>query len=201
MYNIPILFLAKPIFKGDYKLSNLNTILPEEISNCLKEAFINFDNNVFIAKSILNGLRVELYNKLFNKNDIICDNIEKYTNNSICNESVKPSKTLITNSLTDICDNLIYFPSDYNNIDFNKLNEVSKKCKVYLYLPAYITGDDLLIINKLVDKFYGVYVDGYWGLNYVKHKNLKGFVGVGMNIFNTYDYHTLKNLEIDLSKQ
>lgn len=35
-----------PVFKGQYKLSNLNAILPEYISSSLKEAFINFDNKI-----------------------------------------------------------------------------------------------------------------------------------------------------------
>lgn len=35
-----------PLIKGDYKLSNLNTILPSKVSNSLKEAFINFDQKI-----------------------------------------------------------------------------------------------------------------------------------------------------------
>ena len=57
----------KPIFKGDYKLSNLNTILPEEISNCLKEAFINFDNKI----------------KGFNQEDTILAGIESRTSSPV----------------------------------------------------------------------------------------------------------------------
>ena len=35
-----------PLIKGDYKLSNLNTILSSKVSNSLKEAFINFDQKI-----------------------------------------------------------------------------------------------------------------------------------------------------------
>lgn len=35
-----------PIFKGDYKLSNLNNILPRFISNSIKEALPNFDKKI-----------------------------------------------------------------------------------------------------------------------------------------------------------
>lgn len=36
----------KPIFKGDYTFANLNNLLPDQISNSLKEAFINFDKKI-----------------------------------------------------------------------------------------------------------------------------------------------------------
>lgn len=56
-----------PIFKGDYKLSNLNTILPEYISSSLKEAFINFDNKI----------------KCFNQDNTILAGIESRTSSPI----------------------------------------------------------------------------------------------------------------------
>ena len=36
----------KPIFKGDYKLTNLNNIFPEYISSSLKEAITYFDKKI-----------------------------------------------------------------------------------------------------------------------------------------------------------
>ena len=35
-----------PIFKGDYKLSNLNELYPEFINKALKEAIINFGTKI-----------------------------------------------------------------------------------------------------------------------------------------------------------
>ncbi len=160
--------------------------------------FTNFDENVFLPKSVLNSLRAELYSKLFNRNNLKTnDTINKYTKNSIIENTDNKSKTLISNVLCGLSDNLIYLPNDYTKIDFDKLKEVSKSTDVYLYLPAFLSGTDLDIIDKIIDKFYGVYADGYWAINYAKSKNLRLFAGVGMNIFNSYDYSELKNLKID----
>ena len=167
--------------------------------------FVCFDENVFIPKSILNNLRVELYSALFNINTVkISDNIKKYTNNSILDNSSEKSKTLISNTLVSVVDNLIYLPNDYNKIDFDKLSEVQKTTKVYLYLPSFLTGEDLIIIDKIVNNFNGVYVDGYYGLKYAQDKNLNVFIGVGFNLFNSYGYNQLKKLgvkDISISKE
>ena len=56
-----------PIFKGDYKLSNLNEILPDYISSSIKEAFPNF------AKKI----------KGFNQDDTILAGIESRTSSPV----------------------------------------------------------------------------------------------------------------------
>ncbi len=160
--------------------------------------FVSFDDNVFAPKSVINNLRVELYSKYFDcALNNINDNIEKYENNSILETAEKNETSIISNNIIDLCDNLIYLPNDYNNIDFNALNKVSKKCKIWLYLPAFLSGDDVKIIDSIVDKFYGVYCDGYFGIEYAKQKNLKIFVGVGINVFNSYDYTHLKSLNID----
>ena len=37
---------VEPIFKGDYKFSNINDILPKDISNSIKEAFTNFGGKI-----------------------------------------------------------------------------------------------------------------------------------------------------------
>ena len=57
----------KPILKGNYKLSNLNAILPEYIVSSLKEAFPNFDNKI----------------KGFNQDDTILAGIESRTSSPI----------------------------------------------------------------------------------------------------------------------
>ena len=56
-----------PIFKGNYQLSNLNTILPQSVSSALKEAFINFENKI----------------KGFNQDDTIIAAIESRTSSPV----------------------------------------------------------------------------------------------------------------------
>lgn len=57
----------EPIFKGEYKLTDLNKLLPKEISDSLKEAFINFDKKI----------------KGFNQDDTILAGIESRTSSPV----------------------------------------------------------------------------------------------------------------------
>ena len=58
---------TSPIFKGDYKLSNLNNILPRFISNSIKEALPNFDKKI----------------KGFNQDDAIIAALESRTSSPV----------------------------------------------------------------------------------------------------------------------
>ena len=57
----------KPIFKGDYTCSDLNKLLPVEVSKSLKEAFIDFDKKI----------------KGFNRDDAILAGIESRTSSPV----------------------------------------------------------------------------------------------------------------------
>ncbi len=176
----------------------------EHVISCLEKTdiypfnvtvnFINFDNNAFIPKSVLNKVRVELYCKYFNrKNDIKPYNIGNYENNSIYNYELKDSSCAIVSSLDSNLSNytdVVYAPFDYSSVDTTKFNGD----KLWLYLPPYLTNNDFKIIDQIVDKFYGVYVDGYYGIEYAITKKLKFFVGAGINVFNKVDIDYLKDL-------
>ena len=58
---------VSPIFKGDYKLSNLNNILPRFISNSIKEALPNFDKKI----------------KGFNQDDALLAGLESRTSSPV----------------------------------------------------------------------------------------------------------------------
>ena len=57
----------KPIFKGNYTLTNINDILPKEVSNSLKEAFVSFGQKI----------------KGFDDNDTILAAIESRTSSPV----------------------------------------------------------------------------------------------------------------------
>lgn len=57
----------KPIFKGNYTYSDLNKLLPDEVSSSLKEAFIDFDKKI----------------KGFNRDDAILSGIESRTSSPV----------------------------------------------------------------------------------------------------------------------
>ena len=182
-----------PISKGDV-ISSLNKtdIYPFNVSVIFDE----FDDNCFIAKSQLNKIRVELYEKLFYRKNLKKPyNIEKYkdfTNIDLtsknCHASIVGDGFYDNGESSDI----IYFPSDYNDLKPPKTNN-----RVWLYIPPFVSFKDLKIIDGLVDKFYGVYGDGVWVLEYAREKGLKLFAGVGFNVFNKIDVKYLLDVSVE----
>ncbi len=166
--------------------------------------FIDFDNDAFIVKSALNKLRAELYEKLFyEKNYKIPYNIEKYKINSKVEDSILKSKKAVIVSNVDSqylhSDYVIYAPFNYNNLSLDRYPS-----NVYLYIPPYLSGKDLVIIKNIIDKFSGIYADGVWAIEFAKENNLKLFAGCGFNVFNSLDVDALKTegiTEIALSKE
>ncbi len=201
------------------QLANSSPTSKEEIIKNLKKTdiypynpsveFEYFDENLFIVKSKLNQLRAELYSKLYNGNccrfyDYKSENINLSISSNIdfnSGNSVILSKTAkISNDIK----NVIYSPSDYN-INPKEFLSFDKVKNVWLYLPPFMSGVDLSIIDNYINDFYGVFIEGYWGLEYAESKNLFVFVGTGVNIFNFIDvneilyYNNIK--QICLSKE
>ncbi len=169
---------------------------------------LNYDNDCFVPKSVLNNLRAELYYKLFYKNIKNVDTIAKYEDFSIFksnkNSQLKNQKTAIVSRYIELDDSytdVIYMPQNYNNIE--NLNYQNKR--IWLYMPPCLSYKGIAIIDKIISKFYGVYVQGYYGLEYAFKNNLKVFAGLGLNVFNTISYGILNNIpnveRIALSKE
>ncbi len=197
---------SQPITKEDI-IKNLNKtdVYPYNVT----VEFENFSSDIFIVKSKLNSLRAELYQKLFNrKNDILFDKISDSLDFSILNcKGYSKENSVILSKIAKISSdvkNVIYSPTNYLE-DFSEFINFYGDKKVWLYLPAYMASDDIDIINCYANKFYGVFIEGSWGLEYAINKNLKVFVGTGLNIFNNIDVNVLssyKNIEqIALSKE
>lgn len=184
--------LNSPISRQDVILClNKTDIYPYNV----KTNFISFDENCFVVKSLLNKLRVALYDKLFyGKIFKNAYNIAKYEINYNSVIPFENANTVIVSndkiSLAGYLD-VIYFPYNYSNVSLLNTDK-----RVWLYLPAYLSGKDLEIIDKIVDKFYGVYGDGVWALEYAKAKGLRLFAGVGCNVFNKIDVSYLINNEV-----
>ncbi len=157
---------------------------------------LNYDNQCFIPKSILNNLRANLYSKLFYKNCKNVDKFAKYEDFSIYDYSVDDCQiskkcAIITKQieLDDSYTDVVFMPLDYKNI--NAPNYINKR--IWLYLPPFISTKSLELIKGVVNNFYGVYVQGYYGLEYAIENDIKVFAGTGLNIFNTLSYNILKS--------
>ena len=173
---------SSPVTKSDVVLSlNKTDIYPFSVD----VQFRYFDENCFVAKSVLNKLRVKLYEELFYKKTLKnAYNIAKY--NDFCKlVSTEKSTAVITDNLNldSKFNDYIYFPSDYNNLEIKSF----KDKRVWLYLPCYLDSNDIKIIEKSLDKFYGVYGDSQWVYEFAKEKGLNLFAGVGFNVFNSID--------------
>lgn len=187
--------ISKPITK-DEVIKNLNKVdvYPYKVS----VKFIEFSNNAFVLKSTLNNLRAKLYYELFYRNNFKMPyNIAKYTNNSICENVGKNNESaiIVSNNINLYKDynHIIYAPYNYNELeDFSVSNS-----KIWLYIPPFFTSDDINLISNKTNNYYGVYVDSVWGIEYAKDNNLKCFAGVGVNVFNSIDVNTLKNLNVE----
>ena len=161
--------------------------------------FKNFDNNLFIPKGVLNRLRASLYEQIFYKKiDKINDNIAKYSdllNTKKC-DLAKNINAIIVSDLQNLFsyNTVVYAPTNYNSIDTLSVENLIKNgIEVYLYLPPFLTGSDLKIIDKIVSAFSGLYINAYSQLEYAKRHNASVFAGVGVNVFNSVDIEYLYN--------
>ena len=160
-------------------------------------SFENFDKNLFIPKGVLNRLRASLYEQLFYKKvDKISEDIANYKDlytSKKCN-LIANINAIITKDLRSLegYNNVIYAPTNYNEVDVTKVkNIINKGTLVYLYLPPFLTGKDIKIIDKIALNFSGIYINAYWQLEYAKINNLSVFAGVGVNVFNSVDVEYL----------
>ncbi len=174
---------SSPISKEDVILSlNKTDNYPFKVS----VNFENFNDNCFVVKSVLNKLRVKLYEELFyGKIFKNAYNIEKYARNNELHSSIRYTNAVIVSEINDDCfnyENVIYFPSNYSKVFVPKIDK-----KIWLYVPPFASGEDLKIIDKIAPKFYGVYGDGVWAYQYAKDNGHNLFAGVGFNVFNSVD--------------
>ena len=158
-------------------------------------------DGVFIPVSELNSLRRSCYEKYFSA-------ISEINNAQYNFEATIPAKQIHKNdAVAVIADDLngvkaqfgILKPQDYSaectksTVDFTG--------EKYLYLPPYLSGDDIVKISEIVQDFDGIYCDGYYGLELAKEWGKKLFAGTGFNITNRLALSMCKADNICLSKE
>lgn len=67
------------------------------------------------------------------------------------------------------------------------------KGEKFLYLPAYLSGDDIAEIRPACALFDGIYCEGYYGIELARELEKPLFAGVGFNVSNTVSADYLKN--------
>ena len=183
----------------------------EELSSCFAKAdeypfeskiFLKTDG-VFLNKGEMNEIRRKIYKKafsFFNRPDFKTENSENKEENQHIISNIKTSK--ITCILQEKqCINMfdincvVFFPEDYK--DKRETEKFVSLCKEknipsFLYLPAFASGKDLLVLRAAAENFDGVYGEGYYALATARAWKKKLFVGLGMNVFNLFDVRELQ---------
>lgn len=172
-------------------------------------------DNVFLAKSMLNELRRNVYDKLTNALTTFPERRKSDITNKSVNIVDKKSIAVISDDFTDIrdldYDIAIFSPKDYNDeksfVDFFDAVRL-KPVKTFLYLPAKLSDNGL--IERLLQNFDGIYAEGYYGIILAKRLNKLCFLGTGANIYNSltasvasdycYDYAVSKEATIAQGK-
>ncbi len=185
---------TQPTSKNDV-IINLNKvdIYPFSVS----ANFIDFEENLFIPKGVLNRLRASLYEKIFFKNCLKNPvTIAKYEDYYNFNKPIlTPNiKAVITSEVKEFkgATHIVYAPKNYNEVSALEVKALSKNgASVYLYIPPFCSGCDLKIIENIKDYFSGLYVNGYWAVEYCKINQINCFCGMGVNVFNSVDVAVL----------
>ena len=148
-------------------------------------------DGVFVAKKELNELRrlaVSQIEKAFLKDKEV--NLKQY-----CLQKEKTNetdeKTLeITDKENSSADFLVVRPTDYVNYDYLKINHTN----AYLYIPAFLRNNDILVIDKILQNNpnLGVYAENIGALGY----NRKTILGAKLNIKNIYAIKELLNKNV-----
>ena len=158
-------------------------------------------DGVFIPVSELNGLRRNCYGQYYSK---ITENKNKrYT----FNKTIPAKQTHKNDCLAVIAQNLngvkaqygILKPHDYNADFTEQISDFAGE--KYLYLPPYLSGEDIAKISTVVQDFDGIYCDSYYGLELAKAWNKKLFAGTGFNITNRLSLSLCGADNICLSKE
>ena len=158
-------------------------------------------DGVFVPVSELNALRRRVYGEYF-------DEISNHQNTQYICDVIIPEKQPISNNAVAV------IATDFNGIKAQfgilKLDDYCNDCtqlsadfagEKYLYLPPYLSGEDIKKVSKAVRNFDGIYCDNYYGLELAKEWNKKLFAGTGFNITNRLSLSLCGADNICLSKE
>lgn len=158
---------------------------------------IETDGASFIVRSQLNAFRRKVWSDIFNK----LANVHPQLIKRVYQKPVLPRKrtaegqiAIIDRDFTSKCyrnikiDFAILDPVDCK--DMKSIRAFLENAKYfarhkYVYVPAYCTGEDLVLYQELFPLFDGIYAEGNFAFHLCKGMPL--FAGTGMNLFNRVD--------------
>ncbi len=142
-------------------------------------------DGVFMAQSALNAFRRQVYSAYFEH--LTFDGRRKVSAEFALPEIFKGRNTLtaeIAPSLNGIkADIGILKPDDYSE-DLTLLTDKFAG-KKFLFVPPYLSGEELPMIEKVSACFDGIYCDSYFGIILAEKLGKPLFAGCGFNITNS----------------
>lgn len=163
---------------------------------------IRIDGEVFVPLSLLNAFRREVYAKFYGGH---CTNgaemIDKCLQLPQAGKPAKCGKTaVIARNLHGVkADIGILKPDDYSKDISHLLKDFDGE--EFLYLPSYLSGEEIERIKPLINAFDGIYCGGNYAAELAKELNKKLFAGVGFNIFNCLSLSLCPADYVALSKE
>jgi hypothetical protein len=112
-------------------------------------------------------------------------------------KSAQNTKTAVVATRGVECDILIYKPDDYAADIFPPQGAK----EYYLFLPPYLSGQDITAILPKIQKFDGIYCDGFYGLELASQMGKPLFAGTGFNLSNTVALTQCNTAYVALSKE
>ena len=157
---------------------------------------IAIEGECFIVKSMLNAFRREVYASLFERLSALRESLP------VRSVAIAPALALpeereriavidrdFARSVyrSAVLTDAVLKPFNYKNEDeirkFIKISQYYAWHK-WLYLPAFMVGDDIDSVERYIDLFDGVYGEGVFALELCREKKWKLFAGTGFGIFN-----------------
>ena len=158
-------------------------------------------DGVFIPVSELNGLRRSCYEKYFAKISENKNKLYSFDKTIPEKQTVKnDSKAVIATDLSGVKAHIGILKLNDYSADYKRLTADFAGEK-YLYLPPYLSGEDIEKISGIAQNFDGIYCDSYFGIELAKVWGKKLFAGTGFNISNRLSLSLSKADEICLSKE
>ncbi len=171
---------------------------------------VKIQGNCFLPKSQLNAFRraffQAVYDKLTeNKNTIY--EYQPFAFPDLKGEAASKKVAVIGSDFSHINANIYIFKPENYSLSTAYRFETAQKGERFLYLPAFLSGEELLAVEENITDFDGVYAEGSYGVLCAEKWGKKLFAGTGFNLTNAcavsqreFAYYALSK-ELDFAEQ
>ena len=148
---------------------------------------VKISGNCFLPKSQLNAFRREFFKTVYekltqNKNTLY--EYQPFSFPALQRENGEKLAVIGEDFSKIKADIYIFKPQNYS-VSSAYHFETAQKGEKYLYLPAFLSEDEIKAVEENITPFDGVYAEGTYGVVCAKKWGKKLFAGTGFNITNS----------------